>query len=219
MYRVEMYDAVNLLAGDPIAAPEPFLIQPASGGDLTAYRQLRHEEFVRRQGLFAVTDRDEADDDPRTVALVALCPDGRVLGGVRLTPATSPDIGWWVGGRLAVDTRARNSGIGPALIRAACAYAESRGVLRFDANVQSRHAHMFAQLGWESLDSNTFRGVQHRRMQWPIHRIRQLTLSTKAMLAPVLEPLRAQPGGLGPAEFRGDDGVPVPGSNGDDRRM
>lgn len=212
---VETYGAMALLAGEPVPDRAGFLIQRAeSGAAVAAYRRLRHEEFVVRQQLFAGTDHDDVDDDVRTVVLVAVGSDGEVLGGVRLSPTRSPDIGWWAGGRLTVSARARNSGIGPALIRAACAYAESHGVLRFDANVQSRHARVFAQLGWETLDTNIFRGVRHTRMQWPIHRIRRLANSTKAMLAPVLAPFQGMPGGLGPSAFRGDDGVPVPGSHG-----
>src|SRR5258708_4133207 len=80
-------------------------------------------------------DRDDRDDDPRTVVLVARDRSGLVVGGVRLGPVHSgPDIGWWAGGRLAVAEQARSAGgIGGALVRAACARAEAEGVLRFEA--------------------------------------------------------------------------------------
>lgn len=42
-----------------------------------------------------VFDHDDTDDDPRVVVLVARTPDGVVVGGVRLAPATAGrDLGW-----------------------------------------------------------------------------------------------------------------------------
>jgi AIR synthase-related protein len=91
---------VRALLGDP---PPAFLIEEADGKAKQAYYELRRHAFVEQQGLFANTDRDERDDDPRTVVLVARDAGGEVIGGVRLGPATSaPDIGWWQGGRLVV---------------------------------------------------------------------------------------------------------------------
>ncbi len=193
-------------------APDPFLIQPADGADLRAYRDLRREAFVHDQGLFTETDRDDRDDDARTVVLVAKAADGTVLGGVRLAPATDPDIGWWTGSRLVVRPDLRTGGVGAALVAAACAHAETADVLRFEATVQAAHAKLFARLGWERLGTTAINGRPHVAVRWPIDRVERLTNSTKALLAEVLTPLDHAEN-LGGAGFRGDDGAPVPGSD------
>ncbi len=202
-----------VLAGTQRHEDAGFLIRSAAGGHLAAYRALRRESFVREQGLFAGSDADDIDDDPRCLVLVALAPDGTVLGGVRLAPATTPDLGWWTGSRLVVDPRTRAKGLGPALVRAACALAEDNQVLRFEATVQARHEPMFTRLGWVRLGERPVAGVPHVWMRWPIDRIERQALGAKAMLAQALAPLRAQPMGLGGQGFRGDDGAPVPGSD------
>ncbi|MDL9947118.1 GNAT family N-acetyltransferase [Gordonia sp. ABSL11-1] len=206
---------LSILAGArPASAPARFLIRIADdAGLLAAHRSLRIGEFVERQGLFDQDDRDDADDDPRTVVLVATAPDGTVIGGVRVAPCTDDDIGWWAGSRLVVADPAHAAGVGAALVRAACAHAESAGVARFDATVQDRYVPMFRSLGWQDRGAGpTLRGRDHRRMMWPIGQIQRAADSTKAMLAEVLSPFSEQPGGLGPSGFRGDDGVPIPGS-------
>lgn len=211
---------LSILAGaraHPAATPG-FLIHPADGpGELAAYRRLRRDEFVDEQNLFSGNDSDGIDDDPRTVVLVATAPDGSVLGGVRLAPVCAPDIGWWTGSRLVTTREARATGVGPALVRAACAHAESAGVLRFDAAVQRRYAEMFVGLGWERSGEGagdcTVAGKPHVSMRWPVQRFQRLADATKSFLGDVLAPLREVPGGLGPSGFVGDDGVPVPGSD------
>ncbi|MFC0447495.1 MSMEG_0567/sll0787 family protein [Rhodococcus jostii] len=209
-------DLEVLTGPDPGPAEQTFLIHRAdTASDLTTYHGLRRETFVAEQGLFQGTDIDDVDDDPRTVVLVAAGPDGTVLGGVRLAPVTDGvDLGWWTGGRLVVDRRARNGhGIGKALVRAACAYAETHGVLRFDATVQSRNEPMFVRLGWERVTDITVAGQPHVLMRWPIDRIERLARSTKAILAEALAPLESAPSALGGSGFRGDDGAPVPGTD------
>jgi putative N-acetyltransferase (TIGR04045 family) len=183
-------------------------------GAVAAYHRLRHEEFVLRQGLFSGSDLDDVDADPRTVVLVSVAPDGTVLGGVRIAPCTEPDLGWWAGSRLVVAQSAHAGGIGPALVRSACAHVEARGVLRFDAVVQDRYTRMFSALGWtDAGDGPVVAGRPHRRMRWPVDRIQRLADSTKSVLARVLSPFADQPGGLAAGGFRGDDGAPVPGTD------
>ncbi|GIE82030.1 AIR synthase [Actinoplanes philippinensis] len=176
--------------------------------DTRDYRDLRARVFVDEQGLFEGTDHDDRDDDPRTVVLQARGSHGELLGGVRLGPAgPGDDIGWWTGGRLAVDPAARGArGIGPALIRAACAYAENAGVLRFDATVQPRAERMFRALGWHTIRPVTVAGRPHVLMRWPITRIARLAAATK-------QPLGSLVAGLAPPGWVGDDGAPVPGSD------
>ena len=178
--------------------------------DLAGYHRLRERVFVDEQGLFVGSDLDDRDDDPRTVVLVARSARGELLGGVRVGPASGgPDIGWWVGGRLVVDPAARGApGIGPALVRAACAYAENAGALRFDATVQTRHERLFRRLGWQSVRPVTVARRPHTLMRWPIGRLAALAAATKNPLGDLLHELA--PGGPG---FIGDDGAPVPGSD------
>ncbi|MFR9749798.1 MSMEG_0567/sll0787 family protein [Nocardia sp. 004] len=197
----------------PTAPDTGFVIRPADSRGLAAYHTLRRESFVVDQSLFSGSDADDIDDDPRTQVLVALAPDGALLGGVRIAPATATDIGWWTGSRLVVDCRRRTRGVGQALVRAACAYAENNNVLRFEATVQTRHEPMFTRLGWIRLGEKYVGGVPHAWMRWPIDRIQRLVQSTKAMLGPALTPLLGQSMGLGGSGFRGDDGAPVPDSD------
>jgi putative N-acetyltransferase (TIGR04045 family) len=207
---------LSILAGARahVTPASEFLIRRAeSAADVAAYRGLRHDAFVVAQHLFAGSDADDVDDDPRTVVLIATAADGTVLGGVRLAPRCDPDLGWWTGSRLVTGAASRSSGVGPALIRAACAHAESAGVLRFDAAVQRRHAAMFDSLGWEHHGDCLVAGQPHASMRWPLHQMQRLADATKSFLGDALAPLRAVNGGLGPAGFVGDDGVPLPGSD------
>jgi len=188
--------------------PPAFHIEQAT--DPAAYRALRTRVFVEEQGLFAGHDRDERDEDPRTVVLVARDRAGTVIGGVRLGPAGGgADLGWWTGSRLAVDRAARIArGVGPALVRAACAFAENAGVLRFEATVQARNEILFTRLGWRPVRPVTVAGTPHVLMRWPIGRIAALAGATKSPLGPLLAGIA--PGGAG---FVGDDGAPVPGTD------
>lgn len=213
---------VSVLAGTPPVEmrQSEYLIQRAdSGRNLASYHTLRKSVFVAEQGLFTASDRDERDDDPRTVVLVAIDRDGEVIGGVRLSPAAgnddpARDIGWWTGSRLVVAAATRrHGGVGPALVRAACAYAESLGVLRFEATVQLGHEVLFGRLGWTKTGETTVAGRAHVWMRWPIDRIQKLAFATKGPLAALLAPLRQGANGLGGEGFVGDDGALVPGTD------
>jgi len=199
---------------------QPYAVGPAESlADLTAYRRLRREVFVAEQGMFARSDADDVDDDPRTVVLVARGVGGDVIGGVRLHPAHHEstggrDLGWWQGSRLAVRPQARaHLGVGAALVRAACAAAEAHGVLRFDATVQSVNERLFHRLGWTTRDTVELHGRPHLVMDWPIDRIERLTRATKSALGGLLAELTSTPAGGGGAGFAGDDGAPVPGTD------
>ncbi|MGP4042959.1 MSMEG_0567/sll0787 family protein [Streptomyces sp. 2A115] len=206
-------DDILALLGDrsTLARLPGFRIEQAStAAESAAYRQLRRDAFVHEQGLFEGHDLDDRDDDPRTVVLVARDRAGTVVGGVRLGPVgDGADIGWWAGGRLVVAPGARGlRGIGPALVRAACARAEAEGVLRFDATVQVQGEVLFKRLGWGRVRPVTVAGAPHVLMRWPIGRIAGQAAVTKAALGPLLAQL--SPGGSG---FVGDDGAPVPGTD------
>jgi putative N-acetyltransferase (TIGR04045 family) len=212
------------LAGDDRAALErsvllvDFRIPPAratwrmeeaDAAGVTAHRDLRRRAFVDDQGLFTGSDADDADDDPRTVVLVARSDTGAVLGGVRLGPAdpSAPDVGWWTGSRL-VTSPSAPPGVGPALVTAACARAEAAGALRFDATVQDRYARLFDRLGWQPRGAAQIGGRGHTTMTWPIGRLAGLARATKSPLGGLLGGFH-----LGGAGFVGDDGAPVPGTD------
>ncbi|WP_314103975.1 MSMEG_0567/Sll0786 family nitrogen starvation N-acetyltransferase, partial [uncultured Frigoribacterium sp.] len=210
---------VPALMGPRVVAPPAaeFIVGVADRAEVEAYRRLRRDAFVDEQGLFEGTDRDELDDDPRTVVLVARA-GGGVVGGVRLAPVGEEDVGWWTGSRLVVAPSARSAlGVGSALVRAASALAEQLGVLRFDATVQVRSSVLFRRLGWEQTGRCVIGGVDHLRMRWPIDRHQRLVDATKSLLEAVLEPHTAwaasPDGSLGGAGWVGDDGAPVPGTD------
>ncbi|WP_445262938.1 MSMEG_0567/sll0787 family protein [Pseudokineococcus sp. 1T1Z-3] len=207
-------------------APPTWHVEVADGDGLAAYRRLRRHVFVSEQELFpsGAAEADDVDDDPRAVVLVArLAGSGEVVGGVRLAPAGQHltgglDVGWWTGSRLAVAAGARRAGgIGPALVRAACAVAEQAGVLRFEATVQRSAAPMFVRLGWVPVREVEVAGAPHVLVRWPCTRVQRLVAATKAPLGPLLQPLLAQDTGgaaaLGGDGYLGDDAAPVPGSD------
>ncbi|MCT2086011.1 GNAT family N-acetyltransferase [Microbacterium enclense] len=210
-----MFD-VPVLTGSRARLEVPaWEIHVADDARTRAYRALRRDVFVDEQGLFAANDRDDIDDDPRTVVLVAVSPAGDVLGGVRLAPATTRDIGWWTGSRLAVRRGARHAGgIGSALVRAACREAVARGVVRFEATVQDRNEPLFRHLGWERWGETEVAGAPHVRMRWPIDRFAALVRATKNPLGEVLSGIRDDhPDGLGGAGWVGDDGAIISGTD------
>jgi putative N-acetyltransferase (TIGR04045 family) len=212
---VPVFDVPALTGPAPVrpgpTADPAWVVGIADGREVDEHRRLRRDAFVGEQGLFAGSDHDDLDDDHRTVVLVARATDGSgtVLGGVRIAPATIRDTGWWTGSRLVVAPTARNaSGIGPALVRAACALAEQRGVLRFDAVVQEHAAVLFRRIGWQVTGTDVIGGVPHLRMRWPIDRYQRLVDTTKAHLAGLFGD--DLPGGQG---WVGDDGAPVSGTD------
>jgi putative N-acetyltransferase (TIGR04045 family) len=190
----------------------PWIIVCVDGDDprCTRYAELRRREFADRQGLFAGGDRDGADVDPDTRVLVALGRDGSVLGGVRVHPdhADAAAIGWWRGSRLVVEAAGAERGqIGAALVTAACAQAFDAGALRFDAHVQTPVVSFFTRLGWRAGRAITVAGRPHRLMHYELDRFAALAAETKASLAGLVGDL------LPHDRWRGDDGVPVPGSD------
>ena len=204
-----------VLLGEPRPTPgQPaFLVEEAGAAEVAAYRALRRRVFVEEQQLFAGSDADGLDDDPRTVVLVARAEDGTVVGGVRLAPVGSRDIGWWTGSRLAVDPAARSlGGVGSALVRAACARAEAAGALRFEATVQVATTTLFRRLGWQVVGSTVVAGAPHAVVRWPVGRVQALVDATKAALGPLLAGI-ALDAPLGGSGFVGDDAAPVPGTD------
>lgn len=214
---MSLLDVPALMGPAVVVTPADYLVSIANPSEVEVYRRLRRDAFVEEQGLFEGSDRDDLDDDPRTVVLVAKA-GSAVVGGVRIAPVGARDIGWWTGSRLVVAPAARSAlGIGTALVRAACALAEHLGVIRFDATVQTRSAVLFRRLGWETTGTCVIGGVDHLRMRWPIDRYQRLVGATKSHLAALLEPHSAWADAphtsLGGPGWVGDDGAPVPGSD------
>jgi len=158
--------------------------------------------------LFSGHDLDGLDEHSETRVLVAIANDGAVVGGVRLHPeGDAGALGWWRGSRLvAVEGRLRGR-VGAALVQAACATALEVGALRFDAHVQPRQVKFFTRLGWEPLREIAVAGMPHVVMRWPVRRIAQLAEATKQPLGELL-------GAILPRDrWRGDDGVPIAGTD------
>lgn len=185
-----------------------FIIEQADTIRLTEYAALRREHFVERQSLFTESDLDDYDRDPHTIVLVARSisdrsEPGPILGGVRLHPHGDPLVGWWVGSRL-VTTEQAGSGVGAALVRAACSRAEAEGAIRFDACVQLDKEKFFHRLGWTRSRYVTAHNAPHVLMHWPIGTFAN-TAEHKSAIGRLVADVA--PGGNG---WVGDDGAPVP---------
>jgi len=142
---------------------EPEFRVARSEGDLASHFALRHEVFVREQGIFDGTDRDERDDSSGTVHLVAsLGVD--VVGAVRLYPL---DLAGrtWLGDRLAVAAGSRALQLGAPLVHLAVATAASKGGQIMYAHIQLPNVRFFRHLGWR-LDGavETYAGIDHQPM-------------------------------------------------------
>src|ERR1700733_4285744 len=106
-------------AADPEIVRDEIVCRVARTDDeLAVHFRIRREIFVDAQGLFDEDDRDEHDDDPATLHVVAMTPEGCV-GAVRLYPIAGDRQ--WKGDRLAVSATARSHHAGPRLVRWAAA--------------------------------------------------------------------------------------------------
>lgn len=134
--------------------------------ELDAHYALREASFVRNQGLFAGTDRDDHDRDPRTMHLVAVCqPTGEVAGAVRCYVR---EDGVWFGGRLVVSQafRASKLKVAPALVRAAEEQVRATGAKTFLAYIQWRYAPLFEHIGWVRVGGEVeYAGTPHQLMR------------------------------------------------------
>jgi len=128
--------------------------------DLAAHHRVRHEVFVREQGIFAGDDLD-AWDEGAVKVIAAIGP--LVVGAVRLYPLD--EAGLWKGDRLAVLRDARPLRAGGPLVRFAVETAGLMGGSRMIALIQSRNVAFFRHLGWTTLGTETsFRGASHQEM-------------------------------------------------------
>lgn len=114
--------------------------------ELAAHHRIRHDVFVREQGIFATTDLDAHDARPDVLHVLGVH-DGVPAGAVRLYPLDA-STGTWQGDRLAVLAGYRTSGLGAPLVRFAVTAAGARGGRRMIAHVQVANQRFFERLGW-----------------------------------------------------------------------
>lgn len=164
-------------ARDPRGDPHPEETVPggcrlaSSDYERSLHLRIRHEVFVREEGLFSETDRDEADDDPRTRQVIGL--HGRVAAGaVRLYPLDEP--GTWKGDRLAVLPKFRPHRIGPRLVRYAVKTAAEAGGTEMVAYILPSNVRLFERLGWRPVgEPVTYVGRPHQRVTIDLAAVRE----------------------------------------------
>jgi putative N-acetyltransferase (TIGR04045 family) len=128
--------------------------------DLHAHYAIRRAVFVDEQGIFTESDRDERDDDRRTIHLIGLA-DDKACGAVRLYPLDDAAT-VWQGDRLAVLRGERTHGLGAPLVRLAVATAGDLGGVVMHAHIQVPNVRFFESLGWHrSGDEEIYVGVTH----------------------------------------------------------
>lgn len=158
---------------------EPIRCRAAAGpADLEAHLAVRRRVFVEEQGLFDGSDRDERDDRPGTVHLLAAL-GGTVCGAVRLYPLADDEARrfdlagrrgpWrgtvWQGDRLAVLPEFRRDNVGTPLVRLAVASAAAAGGGLMVARIQVRNVRFFERLGWHVVGgASPYVGLLHQTM-------------------------------------------------------
>lgn len=118
----------------------------ACAADRAAHEAIRRAVFVEEQGVFAGSDLDARDADPRTLHVLARR-RGEVAGTVRLYPLDAAGR-VWQGDRLAVLPAFRTAGVGAPLVRFAVATAGALGGHAMIAHVQVANEAFFRHLGW-----------------------------------------------------------------------
>lgn len=146
-------------------SPE-FLIRAATEvWEMRGAAALRHQVFVREQGLFTGHDRDAVDQiaDPLVAISTLAAEPAEVVGTVRIH---QPAPGIWWGSRLAVAQSHRRVGrLGAELIRLAVSTANGRGCGEFNAHVQIQNVALFRRLHWQVVAEVSLHGVTHAHMR------------------------------------------------------
>jgi putative N-acetyltransferase (TIGR04045 family) len=152
-------DHTSAVEADTIAC------RPArSAAELALYRSVRHQVFVREQGIFVGSDLDEHDLPEAAICLLGFC-GGVGAGGVRLYELDGVS-GLWQGDRLAVLPRFRAVGLGGPLVRCAVATAGSLGGRQMVAHIQLPNVDFFTRLGWSPAGGpETYAGRPHQQMR------------------------------------------------------
>lgn len=116
-----------------------------TSGETAEALAIRHQVFVREQGIVSETDQDQ--EDQRSIHLVARR-HNEIIGTVRVF-MTGQAENEWVGGRLAVSREHRSSGAGQMLVRHAMLTVKREGCTRFLATVQQKNVAFFEYIGWQ----------------------------------------------------------------------
>lgn len=135
----------------------------ASATARAAHEAVRRAVFVEEQAIFAGSDLDAHDHDPRTVHVLGRH-DGAPAGAVRLYPLDEQGL-TWQGDRLAVLPEFRTSGLGAPLVRFAVATAGALGGSVMLAHVQVANEVFFRRLGWTSGQVEDYVGRPHVLMR------------------------------------------------------
>lgn len=125
--------------------------------------EIRHNVFVKEQGLFTATDQDEHDRS--SIHLVAKQGD-KTVGTVRVFQDPKNSNVHWIGGRLAVHPEHRDDRVGAALVKEAMKRVKKKGCKLFTAHIQDENVPFFKKLGWTPIGAreNLF-GRPHQQMQ------------------------------------------------------
>ena len=124
--------------------------------------RIRNEVFVKEQGIFAESDRDESDrDGTHLVAKMR----GKVVGTVRVFRDPSGEDRW-IGGRLAVAAEARKTRAGSLLVKEAMKRVKKNGCRFFTAHIQEKNIRFFKRLGWTPVgEIEDHYGMPHLKME------------------------------------------------------
>ncbi|MFB6344534.1 MAG: MSMEG_0567/Sll0786 family nitrogen starvation N-acetyltransferase [bacterium] len=130
--------------------------------ELRAHFRIRHEVFVKEQGVFETSDVDE--NDRRALPIVAWRTDeNRIVGAVRCYRDHSDT---WYGGRLAVRQNHRCLTVGANLVRTAERVVLDRGCKVFLAHIQVDNVPFFKYLDWEPIgEREMHHGLEHQMMR------------------------------------------------------
>ena len=132
--------------------------------ELERHFAIRRMVFVAEQGLFMGDDRDERDEMPDTLHVIA-----GAGGAVRLYPLDGN--GLWKGDRLAVLPSFRHDALGAELVRFAVRTAAERDGWRMVAMIQLPNVRFFCGLGWEVAGPfERYHGVHHQPMHISLSR-------------------------------------------------
>lgn len=152
----------RFLSSTSIEDAGPLCRLVATRAELETHFAIREAVFVREQAIFTGTDRDDHDDDERTVHVLGFV-GHQPAGTVRLYPITEP--GLWKGDRLAVLPQYRRQQLGGPLVRFAVRTAAERGGRQMLAYIQPPNVVFFQHLGWRP-DGEILQycGRPHQRM-------------------------------------------------------
>lgn len=123
--------------------------------------KIRKKIFVIEQELFDDSDIDE--NDSNSIHLVAK-QNREIIGTVRIYK--KKETNHWVGGRLAVEKKFRNTNAGSGLVKEAMKRVKKRGCKIFTAHIQEKNIPFFLGLGWQPLEAvKTYFGYPHQKME------------------------------------------------------